>query len=466
MTQVRNAQGRFTKASHNGPRPHVGVELGVASGQRWASFTDDFLPQLRGTRAIKTWREMSDNDDTVGEILFAIEMLIRQVEWPVEPGGESPQDEEAAVFLETCRDDMSHSWADFLATVLTMLPYGWMAAETVYKMRQGPNPGTFITLEGKRQKIAESRFDDGRLGWRKLAYQPQEALVEWVLDEHGGIEAMKWAAGGARGLLPVEKLLLFRTTTARGPNGRSVLRNAYPAWWRKKRLEDLAVIGADRDLNGLPIARIPADDILDNGNFFQEAKKVVTRIKKDEQWGVVFPLEYNDEGNPMYEFDVLRSDGASSISAVKELIVYFAQAIAGVVLADFIRLGRDTHGSKALAEPKQQLFQKALQGWVVGIAEVLNRHAVPRLFALNNFNLEKLPRFAPAKIEDVNLEDLGRFVQTTGTAGMDWGFLNPDDPITDQIRQLAGFDAAPRETSTSFGKKVEFDPMSRLWKVK
>jgi len=436
-----------SKASHNGKQPMV--QLGVASGQHWSSWDDDFLPQLRGVRAIKVWREMATNDDTVGEILFAVEMLIRQVDWPVTPAGDTPVDLEAAAFLESCRDDMSHSWADFIATVLTFLPYGWAAHEQVYKLRDG----------------LESRFTDGRVGWRKFAYQPQEALVEWVTDEHGGVQGMKWAAGGTRGFLPVEKMLLFRTTTARGPNGRSVLRNAYPAWWRKKRLEDLAVIGANRDLNGLPVFEIPADDILDNGTFFQEAKKVVTRISRDEQWGAVIPLEYDESGNPMYKFDVLRSDGASSIGAVKDLIVMFAQAIAGVVLADFIRLGRDAPGSKALAEPKQQLFQKALQGWVTGIAEVLNRHAVPKLFALNNFNLEKLPRFTPEKIEDVSLEDVGRFILSTGQAGMDWGFLNEDDPITDQIRQLAGFDSAPR-TGTTLGKQVEFDPTSRLWKTR
>ncbi len=437
-----------TKQTSNGSKNLFG-ELGVPTGRRWSTFHDDFLPQLRGTQAIKHYREMTDNDDTVGEILFAIEMLIRGVEWNVEPGGDTPQDEEAAAFLESNMNDMTHSWHDFISSCLTFLPYGWSFFELVYQQRDGER----------------SRFDDGRIGWRKFAYQPQEALNSWIQDEHGGVEAFLWAAGGKRGVIPIEKGLLFRTTTARGPNGRSVLRNAFRSYQFKKRLEEIAVIGADRDLNGLPIAKIPADAILNNDPFFEEAKKVVSRIRRDEQWGVVWPMESDETGQSMYEFDVLRSDGASSIEAVKGLIVYYAQAIAGVVLADFVRLGRDTHGSKALAEPKQQLFQKALAGWVSGIAETLNRHAVPRLFKLNNFTLDRLPRFVPEKVEDTALEDLGRFIQSTGTAGMDWGFLNEDDPITDQVRQLAGFDAAPRDVQTQFGKRLEFDPQSRIWKV-
>ena len=38
---------------------------------------EEFLPQLRGRRAIQVFKEMRDNDPTVGAMLFAVEMLIR-----------------------------------------------------------------------------------------------------------------------------------------------------------------------------------------------------------------------------------------------------------------------------------------------------------------------------------------------------------------------------------------------------
>ena len=425
-------------------------ELGVPRGKASLWDDQDFLPQLRGKQAIRHYREMSDNDATIGAILFGIEMLIRQVDWPVVPGGETPQDDEAAAFLASCKEDMSHSWEDFIASVLTFLPYGWSFFEKVFKIRDEDS----------------SRFPDGLVGWRKLAYQPQETLWDWKQDTHGGVEAFRWTAGGEKGEVPIEKGLHFRTTSARGPNGRSVLRNAFRAYQFKKRLEELAVIGVDRDLNGLPIAKIPADAILDNDTFNQEARKVVTRIKRDEQWGVVWPLEYDDNGNPMYEFDVLRADGSTSIAATKDLITQLSQSISDVVLAGFIHLGRDAVGSRALAEPKQQLFQKALQGWVDGIAEVLNRHAVPQLMGLNGFNVEVLPKFVPEEVEDTALSDLGTFMQSTAQAGMDWGFLTEDDPISDQVRQLAGFDAAPTDAMGRIGKGVEFDPVRKIYKVK
>jgi hypothetical protein len=448
---VTTTRKEFAKAEANGrKRVSITAEMGVPTGQRWATFYEDFLPQLRGHNAVKYYREMSDNDATIGAILFGIEMLIRQVDWPVEPGGETPADEEAAAYLESCKDDMSHSWPDFISTVLSFLPYGWSFHEIVYKLRDGDN----------------SQFDDGRVGWRKLAHQPQETLWEWDLDSHGGVQGFKWTAGGLKGEIPIEKGLLFRTTTARGPNGRSVLRNAFRSYQFKKRLEEILVIGVDRDLNGLPVFGMPAEDVIDQGEMFEEAKKLVTRIHRDEQWGVVLPLEYDESGNALYSFDVMRSDAHLSLNSTAVYISQLSNAIADVVLAGFINLGKDAVGSRALAEPKQQLFQKALQGWVDGIAEVLNRHAVPRLFELNDFNLDALPRFVPEEVEDTALEELGKFVTATAQAGMDWGFLTPDDPISDQMRQLAGFDAAPVDPELGVSKGVEFDTVRQVYKLK
>lgn len=400
------------------------TELGSSSGRKWSSFYDDFIPQLRGLNAVKVWREMSENDATVGSILFAVEMLIRSSGWAVTPGGETPQDEEAATFLEECKDGMAHTWEDFISAVLTMLPYGWSFFEVVYKLRQ-----------------------DGRVGWKKFGYRPQDSLVQWQVDEAGGVQGMvQTTSKEIRVEIPIDKALLFRTTTAKGdPNGRSILRNAYTSWFRKKRLEDYLSIGVERDLNGMPIALVPSEVILADGKEYRLYKDLVTRVKKDEQWGVIFPGDHDDNGHPLYKFDLIRGGAESSIKATHDIIRSLSNDIAGVVLADFLGLGRDAVGSRALAEPKQELFQRALQGWLDMIAATINRHAVPKLFALNQFNLEVLPEFRPEPVRDINLADLGDFIQKTAQGGMDWGFLTEGDPITDDVRQLAGFDPRPQD---------------------
>ena len=108
-------------------------EYGRIGQKRWEGvFNEEFLPELSGIRGIKTYREMLDNDDTIGAIMFAIKMLIRQVKWHVEPGGDSVKDREAAEFVESCMDDMQNTWTDTISEVLSFLAYGWSFHEIVY----------------------------------------------------------------------------------------------------------------------------------------------------------------------------------------------------------------------------------------------------------------------------------------------------------------------------------------------
>lgn len=88
-------------------------EIGRIGQRRYGGVIyEEFLHELRGKRGIEAYREMSENDDVVGAILFAIEMLVRQTDWNVEPGGDSQADIDAAEFIESCMNDMQSTWID------------------------------------------------------------------------------------------------------------------------------------------------------------------------------------------------------------------------------------------------------------------------------------------------------------------------------------------------------------------
>ena len=68
-------------------------EVGRIGQKRYGGvFYEEFLPELRGRRGMAAYSEMAANDDLVGAILYAIKMLIRQVDWDVAPGGASEKD--------------------------------------------------------------------------------------------------------------------------------------------------------------------------------------------------------------------------------------------------------------------------------------------------------------------------------------------------------------------------------------
>ena len=105
-------------------------ELGVASDSRpdWGIRNDEFVVQLRGRQGIKKYREMSENDPIIGAILTAQSMMLRSIEWRVEEGSET-----AVEFVRSVMHGMDDkSWEEFVADVLTMLPYGFSLFEMVH----------------------------------------------------------------------------------------------------------------------------------------------------------------------------------------------------------------------------------------------------------------------------------------------------------------------------------------------
>ena len=51
---------------------------------------EEWLNKLSGSRAIRTYKEMRDNDAVIGAILYAIKALVRQVPWAVEENHSGP----------------------------------------------------------------------------------------------------------------------------------------------------------------------------------------------------------------------------------------------------------------------------------------------------------------------------------------------------------------------------------------
>lgn len=416
------------------PRISPIAELGSTGLKRYGGWVqEEFLRELAGTRGAETYREMKDNDAMCGAVLFAIEMLLRNVTWRVEAFGDEQEDQWAKEFVEQNLDDMNQPWADTIAEVLSMLPFGWAWHEQVYKLRMG---------EHQESASLRSRYNDGLFGWRKISIRAQETLWQWEFDDNGGIRAMLQMAPPDFRVrrIPIEKSLLFRTTTVKGnPEGRSVLRNAYRAWYIKKHIENVEAIGIERDLTGLPVIWVPPHLLDGNATAGDKAalaeyKRLITNIKRDEQEGVVMPLAYDHNNNKAYDLTLLSTGGRRQIETT-EIIGRWDQRIAMTVLADFILLGHEKVGSFSLNSSKTTLFATALGAWLTNIKEVFNRFAIPRLFQLNGKRLRGYPTLAHGDVEKVDLAELGAFISNLAGAGVN---LFPDDELEKHLKQAAG----------------------------
>ena len=394
------------------------VQLGRTGLRHFSGIIDEeFLPQLRGPRALTVFREMKDNDPTVGATLFAVEMLMRQVAWRTEAADDSPAALEQAEFVESCFGDMADTWPDTLASIFSFLPFGHSVHEQVFKLRAGHNPDDLSR---------DSKFNDRKIGWRKFAGRSQDTITRWIIppgtDELAGIVQLPPPDFRER-VIPMSKLLLFRTTTAKGnPLGRSILRNAYRPWFFKKRIEEIEGIGIERDLAGLPTMGVPAKILTasasdDEKALLVEIRKMLSEVRRDEREGVIFPIEFDADGHDMYKFELMRSGGRRQFDTT-QIVTRYDRRIAGVVLADFILLGGERVGSFALADSKTELFGLALGAWLDVVVAIFNRKAIPDLMAINGMASELSPKLVHGDVESIDLAALGTYIAALSSAGM------------------------------------------------
>jgi hypothetical protein len=376
---------------------------------------EEFLTDLRGTKANRMYKQMSWNDAVCGSIITAFSTLVRQVKWIVEPASDTAIAIESAKFVEECLfQDMENSWSDFMTEVSTFFTYGFAPMEMVFKVRRGPK---------EKDPRYRSRFSDGKIGVRKLGLRAQHSISEWDFTETGEIRGL-WQLTPEmhRVYIPRERILLFRTeAVSNNPEGKSLLRNAYRSFYFKERLEAIEAIGAERDLAGLPVLRMPSDYMGEDADddkkaIYADYKKIVTEICRDEKEGLVLPSDRDENGNLLVELELLGTGGTRQFDT-SGIINRYNMAIATSVLADFILLGQRTVGSFALSDNKTDMFKTSLGAYLDSIQDQLQRRLLHTLWEVNNFSIKNMPTIRHEEVDTPTLKDLGEYLANLTTAG-------------------------------------------------
>ena len=395
---------------------------------------EEFLSELQGRRGIEVYKEMAENDDVIGAILFATEMLMRQCKWSIQNAGNTQEDLAAAEVVRSCMNDMEETWSDFISEVLSFLTYGWSYHEIVYKRRMGntQNPET------------RSKHSDGLIGWRKLPIRSQDTLWEWKYDERDNLIGLVQCAPPQyeQVFIPLEKALHFKTKSRKGnPEGRSILRNSYRNWYFKRRIQEIEGIGIERDLAGLPVLVAPEGVDIWSDEYREElakAENIVRSVRRDEREGIVL--------SNGWQF-TLTSTGGRRQFDTNQIIERYDTRMAMTVLADFVLLGHQAVGSFALSSDKTELFSVALGAFLDLICETFNNQAIPRLININGkcfAGITDYPILVHGDIETQDLAQLGEFVSKM--VGI--GAITPDENMEDYLRLAANL--PERDTSTAY----------------
>lgn len=408
--------------------------------------------ELRGTRGVRQFREMSDNSSVIGGALYAAEVLIRQATWEFVAADESSSEaKEVADKANTMLHDMENTWPEVLSDILTMLSFGWSLHVDSYKIRRGPTTGP----DGGVVGILDSQHDDGMYGWRNIEIRDQESLWGWEWDEATGKATAMIQRGPPRyeeHYIPLERAMLFRFRNNRGsPEGRSALRNAWRDYFYLKRIQEHEAIGVERDLAGLPVMEVPlalmspgADAATKSVRADYETK--IQKIRRDQLEGLVIPAEVGPDGKPTgYKFRLASTGGRRPID-VNEIIKRYESRILISLFSEFLLIGQDKVGSFSLHSDKTALFAMGLGAIMDSITTTMNRGAVSRVMELNAIDRRIWPTLEHG---DVEKEKAGEVVNSF-LAAVQAGVAVPTDEDESHVRSLLdwpqrGVDDTPRQ---------------------
>lgn len=395
---------------------------------------------------IKIVEEMK-NDPTVASCLLGYRTLIGRVDWTVEaPVGATPEQLERAKFIQTCMDDMEHSWSSFITEVLTYLEYGFSVHEKVFKRRLRRNG---------------SKYDDGLIGWKKLAPRSQATIYKWTFSDDGrdligleqdvsrveGWQKYKLTDSNGKISIPREKFLLFSCDSTRdNPEGRSILKGAYTSYKRLDLIQNQQMIGVARDLGGVPVFKIPPkymspDASTEDKAVYDMFIKIGNQLTTGAQSSVVIPQMFDPDAKlPVFDFSLLESKGGKAYD-IAAIIRQLQDDILAAMSCSVMKLQGNSGDSFSILEGGTHLMSLHLAYRCKEIAEVLNNDLIPATFALNGWTDTELPKFKFSDFDNISLEELSKYFQRIKAVGL----IETDREVLNLVRTTVGLPAKPED---------------------
>lgn len=403
-----------TEIGYGGRNTHNGMIRG-----------DEFLRDLQGRKGIEKYREMRDTDATIGAVMYATEQVLRDVPYKVVPSDKNNEEAvKKAEWLQTVLDDMDHSLDDHISEALSSLTYGFAIFEPVYKIRGGPD-----FVDPKRR----SNYSDGFYGIRKIASRAQWTISKFDVDEKSGdLKGVEQDTIGKlnNNYIPKNKLMHYRTTVVNNdPSGRSILRNAYKSYVYLTSLQTTEGIAVERELNGIPIVRIPSEYLSDDATDEQKAvrmsaERIGRDLKFNEQGSIVLPSDpYIIDGEKatsirLVDVELIASMGTRNIQ-IDPIIKRYQHDIARSVMAEFLMLGSGSSGSYALSKSKTDIFLRSVESYINTIYDVINMQLIKPLWMLNGFPIETMPKIVAGDVAPHDLDQISSFVRNLNGADID-----------------------------------------------
>lgn len=418
-------------------------QIGLPGLRHYSGYLDEeFLALMRQNRGVEFLKEMTSNDPTIAGIQLRIETILGTVAKRVVPASTTPEAVREAEFVESCREDMSHTWQEFETEKFSVLRYGFAPFEVCFKFRHGHHDDPDFA----------SRHNDGRIGWGKLELRGQDTRQRWQWTDDGDLVGLwqyripKWDLA----FIPIGKLILFRHRAQKNnPEGTSFYRGCATSYRDIKKLYALAGIGVERDLTGYPILEVPPEYLSaaatpEQKALVQNMLTQLTQMRRDQLEGAIFPSSKIDGKETGWLFRLVNSGGSRQLD-IAGIIRARQQDMALATMHEAMFLGMDSVGSFSMHSDKTALLMLALNNILDNEVETLNRQAIPTLMRMNGVPPELWPHFEHDPVERTDVTELATAMNTLAATG----FLTPTPAIEKRLLELMSLPTGAEATMES-----------------
>lgn len=374
---------------------------------------------LKFPYSVKTYEQMG-RDTVLASALNAVMTIALRVPRYIQPYNETETHKKRAEFLEQClgvtndSNDMTHSFDDFLREALSMNQYGFSVHEKVFRVR--------------RKKFG-SKYDDGRVGIKRLPIRPQNTIEDFKYDDEGreithvvqrqteqrSFALTKLAKAMNRKFngnvdIPIENVMLFRAGCSNGKGeGVSPLYYAYDYWRDYQRYKDLEGIASSKNLNGLPVLYLPAEYMTDDPEddsyqMYQAWVDQLSKVAIGQQSSFALPSNREDmtgQGGKLFELQLLNSS-SSNITAITQIIERLKKEMLKCLMSE---LEDDADSTKT------SMLNMLVENRIKEIFTVINNDLIPHLFRLNKWDETKLPQVKYGKLREIPFEAFAKAIQ-------------------------------------------------------
>ena len=248
---------------------------------------------------------------------------------------------------------------------------------------------------------------DGEILWDNFGFRPYYTIKE-VLLKKGKFVGFRQSGDGQwikETDLNKSSMMIITYQPEYGPLGRSIFYSSYPAFRRREEMDNIALVGARRNLNApmilQPTEMKQAPTDLSNtdagaASLRQKVNELLTRANQGQQGAFAAPIGYKAE--------LPGASAGSRVFDITELLHRQDHAILSSALASHLLLPEGNRGSYALAVVNQIVANLFIDSVLDQFADAVNKDEIPRLLELNGFPTEDAPKLNHTPITELLTE--------------------------------------------------------------